>query len=155
MSSDRQDVPDMVDTSLFLGTWRLVSWQIPGEGGEARYPLGADAKGLLTYAPDGYMFAALMAPGRPRFLGGDPLGGTAEECRTAMHGYHTYCGRYRFDGDAVIHTVEMSLFPNLIGEDQVRYYRFDSGRLVLSTPPLVRNGLSGVARLIWERVAYK
>ena len=142
----------MVDASRFLGTWRLVSWQIPGEDGEPRYPLGMDARGLLAYAPDGYMFAQLMAPGRQSFLGGDPLGGSAAECQAAMHGYHTYCGRYRFEEDAVIHTVEMSLFPNLIGQEQVRYYRFDGDRLALSTPPLVRNGLSGVARLIWERV---
>jgi hypothetical protein len=117
-----------------------------------RPPLGADAKGLLTYAPDGYMFAALMAAGRPRFLGGDPLGGTAEECRTAMHGYHTYCGRYRLEKDSVVHTVELCLFPNMIGQEQIRYYRFEGDRLLLSTPPLVRNGLSGVAQLVWERV---
>ncbi|HLG86542.1 MAG TPA: lipocalin-like domain-containing protein [Alphaproteobacteria bacterium] len=144
----------MIDVAKFLGTWRLVSWTIPDEGGVPRHPLGSDAKGLLSYAPDGYMFAALMASGRPRFLGGDPLGGTAEECRAATHGYHTYCGRYRLEKDAVVHTVELSLFPNLIGQEQVRYYRFDGDRLLLSTPPLLRNGLSGVAQLVWERVRH-
>jgi len=135
----------------FLGSWKLISWQIPGEGGEPRHPLGTDAQGLLVYAPDGYMFAALSASGRPRFLGGDPLGGTAEECRDAMHSYHTYCGRYRLEGDAVIHTVEMCLFPNLVGQEQIRYFRFEGDRLLLSTPPLVRNGLSGIAQLVWAR----
>ena len=139
----------------FLGSWKLVSWQIPDEAGRPRYPLGDDAQGLLVYAPDGYMFAALMAPGRPRFLGGDPLGGGEAECRAAMSGYHTYCGRYRFEGDAVIHTVEMSLFPNLIGQEQIRYYRFEEDRLLLSTPPLTRNGLTGVAQLVWRRVDSK
>ena len=143
----------MTDVARFLGTWRLVSWAIPDDGGAPRHPLGADAKGLLSYAPDGYMFAALMAAGRPRFLGGDPLGGTAEECEAAMHSYHTYCGRYRLEKDAVVHTVEFCLFPNMIGQEQVRYYRFDNnGRLLLSTPPLLRKGLSGVAQLMWERV---
>ena len=59
--------------SQFLGTWRLVSWQMPGEDGAPYYPLGKKAKGLIVYAPDGYMFAALMAPMRPRFAGEDPL----------------------------------------------------------------------------------
>ena len=145
----------MIDASQFFGTWRLVSWQIPDGAGAPRHPLGRDALGLLVYAPDGYMFAALMAHGRPRFLGGDPLGGTAEECAAAMHTYHTYCGRYRLEADRVIHTVEMSLFPNLVGEDQIRYWRFEDERLLLSTPPLLRNGLSGTAHLVWERASAK
>ena len=79
----------------FLGSWKLVSWRISADDGGWRYPLGKDAKGLLVYAPDGYMFAALMAADRPDFLGSDPLAGSAYECLSAMRSYHTYCGRYR------------------------------------------------------------
>ena len=141
-----------MNASQFLGSWKLVSWQIPGPDGQPHYPLGANAKGLLVYAPDGYMFAALMAVGRPNFAGSDPLGGTAYETLHAMRGYHTYCGRYRLEDDKVIHTVEMSLYPNMLGSKQVRYYRFEGDRLILSTPPLTRAGVTGVAELIWRKI---
>jgi len=137
--------------SRFLGSWRLVSWRISADDGGWRYPLGTDAEGLLVYAPDGYMFAALTAAGRPDFLGSDPLAGSAYECLTAMHSYHTYCGRYRLEEDRVLHTVEMCLCPNLLGSVQTRYYRFDGEDLVLSTPPLTRAGTTGTAELIWRR----
>src|SRR5581483_8851148 len=107
-----------------LGSWTLMSWQIPGPDGAPHYPLGQNAEGLLVYAPDGYMFAALMTPGRPGFLGADPLAGSDAECASAMHGYHTYCGRWRLETDRVIHTVTMALFPNMIGSEQVRFFRF-------------------------------
>jgi len=138
--------------SRFLGSWKLASWRISAGEGQWRYPLGEDAEGLLVYAPDGYMFAALMAAGRPDFLGSDPLGGSAFECLTAMRSYHTYCGRYRLEEDRVLHTVEMCLCPNLLGTVQVRYYRFDEDRLVLWTPPVTRAGVTGAAELIWRRV---
>ena len=139
--------------SQFLGTWRLVSWQIPGEDGAPFYPLGKKAKGLIVYAPDGYMFAALMAPVRTRFAGEDPFGGSAYEAMNAMRAYHTYSGRYRLEEGQVVHTVEMALFPNMIGSEQVRYYRFEGDRLILTTPPLTRGGVTGVAELVWRKVA--
>jgi hypothetical protein len=139
--------------SKFLGSWKLASWRISGTDGAWRYPLGADAQGLLVYAPDGYMFAALMAADRPDFLGSDPLSGSAQECLTAMRGYHTYCGRYRLEDDRVVHKVEMCLCPNLLGSEQVRYYRFDGDRLILSTPPVIRAGVTGIAELVWQKAA--
>jgi hypothetical protein len=139
--------------SDFLGTWELASWRITGPDGQARYPLGPAAQGRLVYTADGAVFAALMAPGRPLFQGADPLAGSAEECLGAMHGYHTYCGRYRVEAHRVIHTVELSLFPNMVGSEQVRYYRFDGGRLILSTPPMNRGGVTGSAELIWQRAS--
>jgi Lipocalin-like domain len=141
--------------SQFLGSWKLVSWKIPGEDGSPHFPLGKKAKGLIVYAPDGYMFAALMAPDRTKFAGDDPLTASAYEAMSAMRGYHTYCGRYRVFDDHVVHTVEMALSPNMIGSEQIRYYRFDGDLLILTTPPLTRAGVTGVAELVWRKVASK
>jgi hypothetical protein len=146
-------MPVLLDAGPLLGSWRLVSWRIQGEDGQDLFPLGANPDGLLVYAPDGYMFAALMAPGRPGFLGGDPLRGTAEESLSAMRGYHTYCGRYRIEDGRVLHAVEVALCPNLIGSEQVRYYRLEDDRLILTTPPQKRAGVTGQAELIWRRPA--
>lgn len=136
-----------------LGSWKLVSWRLWGEDGAVRLPLGDHPTGLLIYAPDGYMSATLMGPDRPHFAGADPLRGSPEERATAMAGYHTYGGRYRIEGDRVIHSVEFALFPNIVGGEQVRYPRFEDGMLVLATPTLVRAGATGKAELVWRRIS--
>ncbi len=51
-------------------------------------------------------------------------------------GYLAYAGSYTLDGMTVTHHVEMSLFPNWIGTDQVRAIAIlENGDLELSTPP--------------------
>ncbi len=132
----------------------MLSWVLrDGEGRESR-PLGEGGQGLLTYTADGYMFALLMRPDRKRHAVDDPMGGTAAEARASMAGFHTYCGRYRFEGEGtVVHTVDMCLLPNMIGTEQRRFYRFDGNRLHLSTPPMTRKGSTGVGELVWERIS--
>ena len=135
----------------FIGPWRLVSWFLNDDAGKRHMPMGPHPIGLLTYAADGYMFATLMTPERQRFAGNDPLDGSAEECRHALSTCHSYCGRYRFEGDAVVHTVELAAFPNMVGSEQRRFYRFEGDLLKLTTPPMTRKGASGVAELTWKR----
>ena len=139
-------------TQKLIGTWRLVSWDRIEDGGKRIPALGPGADGLITYTTDGFMFGMLMAPNRKQFAGTDPFGGTAEECGQAMSTALAYCGRYRIDGDCVVHTVEMSMYPNWVGTEQRRAYRFDGDRVVLRTVrPIVRNGVSWVAELVWRR----
>ncbi len=138
----------------FIGTWRLLSWVITDDAGRKTEPMGPAPWGLLTYAADGYMFAMLGAEPttRARFAGSDPLAGTPEEAHRAMSTCHSYCGRWRIDGDSLVHTVEGALWPNMVGTQQVRHYRFDGDRVILKTPPMTRKGASGIAELTWTRV---
>jgi hypothetical protein len=53
-----------------------------------------------------------MRPNRINFRAGDLLGGSTQEKAQATETYVSYCGRYEFRGDTVIHHVELSLFPN-------------------------------------------
>ena len=104
-----------------IGTWRLLSWENRSvEDGQVSYPLGKDATGYIMYNQDGYMFVAIMAPHRLRFATDDLLSATKEEEAQAEETYVSYCGRYDFLGDRVVHHVELSLFPNWIGGDQER-----------------------------------
>ncbi len=136
----------------FLGTWRLVSWEIRDLEGQVIYPYGKDAIGILMYAPDGYMSATLTKPNRPHFAAGDILGGTIEEQALAAQSYLAYCSRYEIKENKVIHYVETSLFPNWVGIVQERFFEFKDGQLSLSTPPLLLKGKQQVGYLIWERV---
>ena len=135
-----------------VGTWRLVSWENRSVGdGEVSHPLGKDAVGYIMYGRDGYMSVAIMRPDRARFATGDLLGGTAEERARAAETYVSYCGRYEFRGDTVVHRVELSLFPDWVGIEQERLVEVEGDRLTLSTRPILLGGGQRTAHLIWER----
>jgi hypothetical protein len=136
-----------------IGTWRLISWQNRSLlDGEVSYPLGKDAVGYIMYSQDRYMSVAIMRPGRPKFAAGDLLSGGAEERARAAGTYVSYCGRYEFRADTVVHRVELSLFPNWVGVEQERLVEVKGDRLTLSTRPILLGGVQRTAHLIWEAV---
>ena len=134
-----------------VGTWRLKRWETRAADGRVAYPLGPDAVGYLFYTAGGHMSVAMMRADRPAFAGDDLLGGTPEERAAAAAGYVTYCGRYEVRDGAVIHHVELSLFPNWVGADQLRFAEVAGDALTITTRPL-RIGGETVNRLVWERV---
>jgi hypothetical protein len=104
------------------------------------------------YDQDGYMFVAIMRPHRAKFAAGDLLRGSTEEKVQAAESYVSYCGRYDFRGDTVIHHVELSSFPNWVGADQERLLELAGNRLILRTRRMLLAGTEQTAHLIWERV---
>ena len=78
--------------------------------------------------------------------------GSAEEKPQAAETYVSYCGRYEFRGDTVIHHVALSSFPNWVGVDQERLVKLNGNRLTLSTRPILLGGIEQTAHLNWERV---
>lgn len=140
----------MLDQRI-VGTWRLESWDRVEDDGTRKPRFGPGATGLLIYAADGFMSATLQDGNRTLFAGPDPYGGSAEECRAAMATGHSYGGRWRIEGDAIVHDVEFSVFPNWVGSRQIRFFRFDGERMILKTPPTHRRGSTGYAELTWRR----
>ena len=135
-----------------IGTWRLISWENRSADGRISYPVGKDAVGYIMYNPDGYMSVAIMRSERITFAGGDLFGGSTQEKVQAAETYVTYCGRYEFRGETVIHHVDLSLFPNWVGVDQERLVELRGDKLTLSTHPILLEGMQRSAHLIWERV---
>ncbi|RXV70954.1 lipocalin-like domain-containing protein [Burkholderia stabilis] len=137
-----------------VGAWRLVSYEVrPRDGSAVAYPLGRDVRGWILYTPDGYMSAQLMAAGRPPYANGDLHGGTADECATAARGYVAYSGPFHVDDDGTLtHEMDVSLFPNWIGNVQQRVVVLDGGRLQLGTAAPARiDGREVDAVLHWSR----
>jgi lipocalin-like protein len=135
-----------------VGTWRLISWENRDLDGTISYPLGKDAVGYIMYNQDGYMFVAIMRSDHVRFAAGDLLSWSLEEKAQAADTYVSYCGRYEFRGDTVIHHVELSLFPNWVGVEQERLVEIKEDQLTVSTRPILFGGAQRTAHLIWERV---
>ena len=143
----------MTGGTQLVGGWRLRSWVALGDDGSETFPMGDAPTGLLAYTEGGTM-VALMAPAdRPRFGSDDLTGGTPDEQARAFSTFVAYAGRYRIEGDAIIHTVETSLFPNWVGTVQRRRWTLsdDGGTLTLESPPIALRGVTRRQRLIWTR----
>ena len=140
--------------SEFVGAWRLVSYSAVTSGGEMFYPMGPDARGSIVYDAGGRMAVQLGDPGRAAFASGDPGAATDSEVRAAFDGYLAYFGTYTVDAGrgAVVHHLEMSLDPNWIGGDQVRYFDLRGDRLTLKSPPMLVGGVERLLTVVWERL---
>lgn len=138
-----------------VGTWKLVSFEARDSKDQLQYPLGKDVFGLLLYDAGGNMSAHVMRNDRPLFAANDPDRGTDAEVRAAFEGYASHFGTYTIDQatQTVTHHVRGAWYPNWIGSDQLRHFRFDGSRLLLSTPPLVSGGESLKYVLTWERIS--
>jgi hypothetical protein len=132
-----------------IGSWRLVTWEVCDADGTVTRPLGAGEVGQLMYDEGGRMSAQLMQPDQPRFASDNPRQATPEEKARAWSDYFGYFGTYTIDehARAVTHHIEGSWFPNLVGEAQKRYYRFDGEQLVLNATTAW-----GEVLIIWEKI---
>jgi hypothetical protein len=144
----------VTDAARLVGGWRLRSWVSITDDGDEAHPMGDMPDGLVAYTADGTVIG-IMGPGdRPRFSTDDVTGGTPEERAAAFATFIAYGGRFAVDGDAVIHTVETSLFPNWIGTEQRRRFAIseDGRTLTLTSPPIVLGGTRRIQRLTWSRI---
>jgi Lipocalin-like domain len=140
-----------VSDDPLVGTWRLVSFEVRDEDGRVTQPLGRDAVGFVTYAPDGHMAVQFGRADRACLAVGDWAGATPAEIAAAARDYFAYCGTYELRDGEVVHRVELSLMPNWIGRELVRLVAFDGERVRLSTPPTEVGGRQQIATLVWER----
>jgi Lipocalin-like domain len=137
-----------------LGAWELVSYELEIGAGRTAHPLGDDAVGLLIYTPQGWMSVNIMRPGPARWASPNPAAATESEIATAAAGYLAYAGRFTVDESASVveHHVNVSLFPNWIGDVQKRLVTLTGDELGLESPVVTdAAGTSVTPRLRWRR----
>ena len=135
-----------------MGTWRLISWEMLDGDGHISHPMGRHPIGRLMYTPDGFMSVLITGRDRRRFIPGDPVIGIPEATISAARRSISYAGTYERDGEALVHHVELSSFPDWIGTDQQRLIDWRDGCLVLYTLPAIVGGKEQAAYLTWERM---
>ena len=133
-----------------VGTYDLVSWENRHESGDITYPLGPDAKGVISYSPDGFVFVHIMANNRKKHSAADLFGGSNSEIKDSATTHISYCGRYEIIGNEVIHFVSISSFPNWVPSEQRRNWEFRDGQLLLSAQDLQVGNEKVRAYLIWQ-----
>ena len=138
----------MTDSNPFIGTWKLIAWEVIQPDGTIRYLYGKNVVGYLIYTGDGYMSSEIMDPDRRQSDPNFPLELAVAQTlpdpdrARAYSTYISYCGTYTVEGNTVTHHVKAGLIPSWTGSDQRRRFRFELGRLIIG---------SGKHKLTWER----
>jgi Lipocalin-like domain/Domain of unknown function (DUF4440) len=135
-----------------LGTWRLVSDFEIHPDGSRRSEYGPNPLGYLMYDKTGHMCATLATPNTPRWT--DPAKPTDQERVITHKSMEAYCGTFEVQERVgqVIHRPELAEWPHYIGSDQIRHYRFEGDRLVLSLEEIVPGGEKYAYEITWRRI---
>jgi len=143
-----------MSNNSIIGTWKLVTFEFRKEDNSIIYPFGAEARGSVIYTESGRFSGQLMRIDRPKFAIPDQMKGTSEEIEASYKGSISYFGTYDIDTDhgMVHHFVEGSIFPNMEGTQQKRFYELNENQLTLTTPPFKVSGERAAGIIIWERV---
>jgi len=138
----------MAVSNSFIGTWKLVSWEVTQPDGTINYLYGKHVVGFPIYTADGYMSAEIMDPDRRQSDPNFPLEiATAQtlpdpDRARAYSTYLSYCGTYTVEGNIVTHHLKAGLIPSWTGSEQPRHFKFDHGCLIIG---------EGNQKLTWER----
>lgn len=137
--------------AALVGLWKLQeAFLVDAEDRKLGPAFGKRPVGYINYMPNGMMMTVVADADRPN-LSADRLAAPVEERAAAFSGVSAYAGTWAFDGQAVVHTIEVSSLPNWVGTDVVRYVEVDGDTAIYRTAPQVLNGVSSVVRLVWAK----
>ena len=140
------------DPHAFIGAWTLEDWRIEYSDGRVTRPFGDAAHGYIVYAENGIMSAAIASASRRPFGVANARTAPASEKSNAFDSYFHYAGRWRVDGEDVVHDVTMALNPDMMGTAQVRRAEFDGeSDLTLSALESLPGDASRRHILKWRR----
>lgn len=132
------------------GAWRLVEFEIKTPEGEIIYPFGKECHGVFISDENGYTSVQVMQANRSKFTTDPP---SPKEICDAFSSYLAYYGRgvINEENKTVATHVEGSLNPDWIGTDQIRNYKFEGDRLVLTIPEMEVGDLKFTGAFSWEK----
>ncbi len=157
-----------VSIDQFVGIWKLLEFKSVESDGKVIYPMGKDPQGYLIYTQNGYVSVSFMKSDRPTMslsptevqelknlkLGLNLITKLPKFLKAtlsyfkASRNYVSYAGTYEIKNNQIIHHLEVSLIPDWVNTDLIRYFEFIEDKLILS-PPLM-GGVSSA--LTWQRV---
>jgi Lipocalin-like domain len=146
---DRPQANDREAAALFLGAWLLVSYEHVLPSGEVLRPFGDSPSGMLSYQEGDHMSVHISVGCPARLSSENFFQVSAEDAAKAWGTYFGYWGSFRVDTEknVIVHRVEGCSFPNWIGTEQVRNFRFNgANRLILET-----ESSAGRFTVTWQR----
>jgi len=137
------------------GRWKLVAAEdLRADGTTARYPWGRHPVGSIVVEGTA-CYVQIMSSDTPSFSSATPP--PVEQMKaTLLSSYIAYSGACAIDEAAgkVTLKVDAAWRPDYVGTEQVRFFRFDNGRLLFGPAPhSIRSGEDRLSRrLTLERV---
>lgn len=129
-------LPQFVSSQGLAGRWKLLSAEdLRADGSVARLPWGAQPVGTIVVEA-GFCYVQIMSSDVPSFEEtGAPIGQQMQA--RLLSSYIAYSGPCTVDDakGSVSLTVEAAWRPDYVGTTQVRYFRFDEGRLLFGPEP--------------------
>ncbi len=114
--------------------------------------MGQQLEGFIRYLPDGRMFCMIARAERSPFVEGGQWNAPPHEKARAYDSMLAYAGRYTVTENAVVHHVELALFPNWQGGTQRRRFEIDEeGTMTLSARLEEGTAEARTAVLAWRR----
>jgi hypothetical protein len=135
-----------------FGTWRLLSVvKTDLATGETSDLWGDSPVGYINYGPDGRMIVINARSDRAKPAGSTP---TPEEAQALFNSVLAYAGTYTIDGNEITHHVDISWNESWTGTRQVRTFRLEGDRVMLSTKPSPDpvDGTMSVRIMTWEKL---
>jgi hypothetical protein len=133
-----------------VGTWKLVSFIIQYEGEAPQDRYGPNPRGYLIITPQNRLMTVNSSSNRKQ--------GTSEEDKAAqLDSASAYTGHFTVNGDGntLTTTVEVAAQEGLVGTQQVRHFKVDGNRPLISAPPqpsvLRSDHKMFTQQLVWER----
>jgi hypothetical protein len=137
------------------GRWKLLAAEdIRADGSVARLPWGKNPVGTIV-VQGGHCYVQIMSSDVPSFTAATPS--VSEQMSAALlSSYIAYSGPCTIDDAAgkVTLKVEAAWRPNYVGTEQVRFFRFENGKMLFGPAPgSMRAGTDTLTRrLTLERV---
>lgn len=119
-----------------VGAWKLERFDVLEKDGKRNPRYGPDPVGYLMYSASGRVSAVLSARERHALV--PPPGKISESelaCIESIRPFLAYAGTYRIKGNRVFHTVETSVFTNLVGTTLEREFSIKGDILTIRTLP--------------------
>jgi hypothetical protein len=114
-------------------------------------PFGKDAVGYITYNEDRCIFVAITRSNHVKFAAGDLLEGSKEEIAQAADTYVSYCGRYEFQEDRIIHHETSAYAPTGSGLTRNVWSNLEGESIDVEHASDIAWGEQQSAHLLWER----
>jgi hypothetical protein len=118
------------EADTLVGRWKLLSAEdVRADGSVARLPWGAHPVGTIV-VEGGACYVQIMSADVPNFTSSTPV---REQMKaTLLSSYIAYSGPCVVDDTkgSVTLKVEAAWRPDYVGTEQVRYFRFENGRLI-------------------------
>ena len=146
---------DQAVAESIQGRWKLIAAEdLRADGTTARYPWGRHPVGSIVVERDA-CYLQIMSSDTPSFSSATPT--PVEQMRaTLLSSYIAYSGTCVIDEAAgkVTLKVDAAWRPDYVGTEQVRFFRFENGRLLFGPAPnSIRSGDQRLSRrLTLERV---